>query len=535
MFSGQRKGNERENERKTKGNTWSEQEDALFGPMSTETAASPAYCQPCSPSTDSYDYDRKMPAKVKSSPSRRNKSANATIQEQGRKLSSLAGNASFKLSSFISKAKDEVARVKDDVMQQQQQHQRQRTSNDNGGSRNGQSRSEAIPSIKKSKGKPTHTNSVSPLPSFSTQVPQPPSNAQNNRQNISRMVQNVLVSQVPLKCLHCNSIPLMFKSHPFFGPTQRICSTHPDNIVVRCVSCFRYQPKTNRFAAIGTSDARICPACARTAILDDNAARALYHNVLQFMESQKLDMFQGKMRNIPVQLVGEDSMNRQSSSIGCDANEQKRGLTIWSEHHVGLPNIVGVARHTSNVLRRFVEGGARNKNESNRNHTEDNNDGIRRNHWAGVRHVAVKKILCLKGLPRNLMASILAHEATHAWLAINPIRRDGVIGEQTSFGQVRKIDQTVEEGLCQLVSHLYLQQLMANDERESFMDNFKGGGPSDVKLNQYYKWSIENHSSPIYGGGFKKAVTAYSEIVQSGGGLKELFQYVSIHRDFPPV
>ena len=133
------------------------------------------------------------------------------------------------------------------------------------------------------------------------------------------------------------------------------------------------------------------------------------------------------------------------------------------------------------------------------------------------------------------MASILAHEATHAWLAFDPIRRDGVIGETTSFGQVRRIDQTVEEGLCQLVSHLFLQQLMVDDRKENFLDRLKNDGPSDVKLNQYFKWSIENHSSEVYGGGFKKAAQAYTQTIETGGTLKDLFQYISIHRDFPPV
>jgi hypothetical protein len=131
------------------------------------------------------------------------------------------------------------------------------------------------------------------------------------------------------------------------------------------------------------------------------------------------------------------------------------------------------------------------------------------------------------------MSSILAHEATHAWLAFCPIRRDGVIGEETTFGQVRRIDQMVEEGLCQLVAHLYLQHLMADDRKEGLLEGFRSDCPSDAKLNQYYKWSIENHASPIYGHGFKMAAQAYSQTVQSGGSLKDLFEYVSMHRDFP--
>ena len=445
-----------------------------------------------------------------------------SMQGRGKQLSS-------KLSNFIAKAKDEVVRVKDEVAQQ-------RGISNYPGQQEGRGVGPArasIPSVTKPSVNKQKPPSINSSPSFTTQ---PPSTNTNNLQNISRIVQNTLASQIPIPCTHCHSIPLMFQHHPFFGPTQRICATHPIESVIRCVSCFRYQPKNQPFTAIGTSSARICPACARTAILDDTAARRLYENVLQFMQSQGLDMFQGKMMNVPVYLVDENSMNQQSSSIGCNANEQKRGLCIWSEQHLGLPDVVGVARSATSALRRVIgKNSGATSSRPTRSADVDSDTTVRRNHWAGMRHVQIRKILCLKGLPATLMASILAHEATHAWLAINPLRRDGVVGDETSFGQIRRIDQTVEEGMCQLVSHLCLQQLMANDEEDRFMDRFNGDGPSDVKLNQYYKWSIENHASPIYGGGFKKAAKAYTQTVESGGGLKELLQYVSIHRDFPPL
>jgi hypothetical protein len=33
---------------------------------------------------------------------------------------------------------------------------------------------------------------------------------------------------------------------------------------------------------------------------------------------------------------------------------------------------------------------------------------------------SVTAILCLSGLPRDLTASVLAHEATHAWIKLHP-------------------------------------------------------------------------------------------------------------------
>lgn len=327
----------------------------------------------------------------------------------------------------------------------------------------------------------------------------------------------------------------MYQTHPFFGATERICSSHPAQSVTRCVSCFRFQPKKKPFALIGTSTARICPSCARTAILDNGAAKKLYEHVLQFMEREGLDMFGGKMKNVPVVLVSEDNLNRESSTIGCDATSKKRGLTIWSEMHIPLPDVVGLAKSASKALRRVANRRSARTQSDVETSSGNREAEVKRNIWGGSRHVIVQKILCLKGLPRNLMGSILAHEATHAWLAMNPIRRDGVVGDSSSFGSVRRIDSTIEEGICQLVSHLYLQTLMTNDKKEGFRDHFSRNGPSDVKLNQYYKWAIENHPSPVYGGGFKKAAVAYTQTVNSGGGLKELIQYVTIHRDFPPI
>jgi len=484
------KSNQTQRKRNGKNNTWSEQEDALFGPPST-----PVYCEPC------IDTTLKAPKASATKPS----------VDQKRKVSmpalakKLAGNASSRVTSIISKVS---------------QQSRPRPNVENSSRIRG-------PPTKT----PTYKSNIKDGEQFST--PSPLTLFGNSGSNTLRNVRNAVLSQAPHLCAHCHALPMRFQCHPFFGPTERICSTHPLESVTCCVSCFRFQPKNKPFQPIGTSSAKICPACARTAILDDDAARRLYENVLSFMEGQGLDMFQGRMLNIPIHLVGENGMNEQSSSIGCNANEKKRGLTIWSEVHAGLPSVSGIAEGiTKAVSSTFLRPMSRKSNTS-----ESDNNNITRNVWAGMRHVSVKKILCLKGLPENLMASILAHEATHAWLAFNPIRRDGVRGEKTSFGQVRRIEQTVEEGLCQLVSYLYLQHLSADDKQglSDMMKTITGADVSDSTLNQYYKWSIENHSSPVYGGGFKKAARAYSQIIESGGELKDLFQYISMHRDFPPM
>ena len=512
---------QKQKRRQDTANSWAEQEDALFGP-----APDNLYCEPCIATGVDADADadvdttRRAASKEDKAPATRPTSTSTRKVSMPALAKKIACSASSRVTNIITKAKSEVSRVS-------QYHGNLDNGAGAGSSRTRMGRrapSKPLPvvinttNIKKGGG-----YSKTSVPSFTT-----PALPGNDQSNILRKARNIALAQVPNLCSHCHAFPMLSVCHPFFGPSERICSSHPPESIIRCVSCFRFQPKFKPFQQLGTSAARICPACARTAILDDNAARRLYENIISFLECQGLDMFQGKMLNVPIQLVDEDTMNQHGSTIGCDANEKKGGLTIWSEVH--LPVISGVARGMANAASNFRRYRGGKKNESN----FDNGGGSSGN--AG-RHASVQRILILKGFPENLMASVLAHEATHAWLCYDPIRRYGVPGEHTSFGQIRRIDQTVEEGLCQLVSYLYLQHLTVDDKKRGVSDMvkmFTGGDPTDLTLNQYYKWAIENHPSPVYGGGFKKAAKAYSQTLESGGGLKDLFQYVSMHLDFPP-
>jgi hypothetical protein len=60
-------------------------------------------------------------------------------------------------------------------------------------------------------------------------------------------------------------------------------------------------------------------------------------------------------------------------------------------------------------------------------------------------------VLVLYGLPRDLVSSILAHEAMHVWLKLNQ-------------GFPFRMEPRLEEGLCQVVAYLYLQKIAASAE-----------------------------------------------------------------------
>jgi hypothetical protein len=470
------------NQRTSAGNNWKDQDEAFFG--SENTGATLNYCEPCIKTNNNNTKDQ---------PTNHKSIVGIQSYLQKQKLTNAATSTSKQFLNLIEKTKQAVDHRLNDINTTQQRN--------NPG--------------------PNRTNNSIPASSKRTN---------HTSRDIGRVVQNALVSQIPLRCAHCHSIPMMYQTHPFFGPTERICSTHSLNSIVRCVSCQRFQPKGTPFTQIGTSIARICPACARTAILDKEAAKLLYMDILVFMERKGLKVFD-EMHHIPIHVVNEDAINTNSSAIGCDANEQKRGLCVWSEQHFGLPvnpmDVVGAAK---GIFQRLSG------NQTSTNQSLSSEYDQLRNTRAGWRKVTIQSIYVLKGLPRNLMASILAHESTHAWLGLNPIRRDGVLGEQTSFGTIRNIDQIVEEGICQLMAYLYLQQIISTEEDSKTDRTFQlSKEPSDSKLNQYFIWSIENHTSPVYGDGFHKALSAYKHICEKGGGLNDLMHYISVHRDFPPT
>jgi hypothetical protein len=134
---------------------------------------------------------------------------------------------------------------------------------------------------------------------------------------------------------------------------------------------------------------------------------------------------------------------------------------------------------------------------------------------AGNPNSNVFAILCLSGLPRDLTTSILAHEATHAWIKLHP-----------SFDHRKPIPAQVEEGCAQLVAMLLLCDGL--DDPPSYSSLLEGDGPSDEKLRQYFKFSIERDDNEIYGTGYRRAAMAYRDI-----GIEALLSHVVRYRDFP--
>merc|ERR1712038_724965 len=130
-------------------------------------------------------------------------------------------------------------------------------------------------------------------------------------------------------------------------------------------------------------------------------------------------------------------------------------------------------------------------------------------------NTAVTAILCLSGLPSDLTASILAHEACHAWIKLHP-----------EYDPTIPLPLQVEEGCCQLIAMLFLCDGLEPPNTEPGED----GGPSDEKLRQYFKFSIEADKSEVYGTGYRLAAKAYAKI-----GIDALLNHVVRHRAFPEI
>ena len=226
------------------------------------------------------------------------------------------------------------------------------------------------------------------------------------------------------RCSCCDkAIEGTYTRHGFFE-TELYCIEHESSIP-SCFSC-------NRKERLGKSDKYhkfpdgrcICPDCIRTAIFDSAEAKPLYDECINFMQYILKLPISPEMRSIPILAVDLTALqdNAQNGVVRHNSGTV-RGLTISTKAeitHYGGSSILfanGNIIHQSRPTHRI----------------EEKRD--------------VTAILVLYGLPATLTASILAHEATHAWLKLN---------KNFPFSLPAK----TEEGLCQVIAERYLSHLL---------------------------------------------------------------------------
>jgi hypothetical protein len=308
---------------------------------------------------------------------------------------------------------------------------------------------------------------------------------------------------------------IQFIRHPFFE-TEIMCPKHREDSYRRCTGCSRFEPGGTgggggggSFADLNDNGRCVCDSCLRTVIVDSEDAKPLWEKVLSFFEHQlKLPVWDD-MRQIPILIVGHDALNDQmrnntGEAHGGSTQIMTRGLCL-SEHQCGFNFMLPRMRFDSKLSSFLPSDGQAN------GHTYFQiPDASTGSNPAST----VTAILCLSGLPADLTASILAHEACHAWIKLNP-----------NFHYSKQIPPQVEEGCCQLIAMLFLNDGLERASRE-------GGenGPSDEKLRQFFKFSIESDTNEVYGEGYRLAARSYAKI-----GLEALLSHVVNYQTFPSI
>ena len=249
----------------------------------------------------------------------------------------------------------------------------------------------------------------------------------------------------------------------------------------RCSGCHRFEPLScpeKHFIDLGDSNTGrcVCLACCRTIVTTSQDAEPLWEKVLDFFEYNGListvetlsGVSRQSMSSIPILIVGYEALNDSLKAHSHGA-------------HYG----------SSQIMTRGI---------CLSEHSATSADSL-----------SITAVMCLSGLPADLASSVLAHEALHAWIKLNPNFRYG-----------KALPLKVEEGLAQLIAFLFLNGLEPITEESSDASN-----PSDSKLRQYFKFCIETDKT-LYGEGFRLAAQAYAEM-----GLDELLYYVALNHDFP--
>lgn len=333
-----------------------------------------------------------------------------------------------------------------------------------------------------------------------------------------------------LRCSVCRSfLHGQYLRHNFFE-SEKYCLTH-EQIENRrkCTSCHRIEPMSDtsgRGPFVDLPDERpVCLECLDSAVMTTDEVAALYVSVVDFMESSLGLAIPFGMRQVPVLAVDTASLN----------NEMNRGALTHSGPGSQQVQVRGLTLSRSGELKHYTAG------DLSFSWQHGWRMGPGRVHRVDtVREVTA--VLVLYGLPRDLTASILAHEATHVYLKLS---KDIPLD----------LSLPAEEGLCQVVAHRFLNNLHERAAADQARSNSGVGGggavprervrtggfdfhrsplsssssslfasrgaswsssssvsdsedptvPLEDKLRKYFIYSIEHDPSPVYGDGFRHA------------------------------
>lgn len=239
--------------------------------------------------------------------------------------------------------------------------------------------------------------------------------------------------------------------------------------------------------------------------MDTGDCQPLYHSIRDYYEGMNMRIDQ----QIPMLLVERQALNEamEGEKDGHHHMPETRGLCLSEEQTV------------SSILKKPRMG---------RNRILD----MRTYPQKLTRRCEVTAILVLYGLPRLLTGSILAHELMHGWLRLKGYRN---------------LSPEVEEGICQVLSHMWLESEIvpgpaasmpttSSSNYASSSSSFsshpssKKAATSDIekKLGQFFMHQIANDTSPAYGEGFRVAYAAVNRY-----GLRRTLDHIRLTGSIP--
>ncbi|KAJ6675715.1 PROTEIN DA1-LIKE [Salix viminalis] len=282
-----------------------------------------------------------------------------------------------------------------------------------------------------------------------------------------------------------------YRASPFW--IQKYCPSHEYDGTPRCCSCERMEPRDTGY--ISLDDGRkLCLECLDSAVLDTKECQPLYLDIQEFYERLNMKVEQ----YVPLLLVERQALNeaRVGEKNGHYHIPETRGLCLSEEQTIST-----VSRQP-----RFGAG-----SQLTSMTTEP---------YKLTRRCEVTAILILYGLPRLLTGSILAHEMMHAWMRLKGIRT---------------LDQDVEEGICQVLAHMWLDSELAstsgrNVASSSAPRKTRNGtrSPFERKLGEFFKHQIESDTSPVYGRGYRAGQQAVRKY-----GLERTLDHIRMTGKFP--
>ncbi|KAG6478850.1 hypothetical protein ZIOFF_062295 [Zingiber officinale] len=284
-----------------------------------------------------------------------------------------------------------------------------------------------------------------------------------------------------------------YRTHPFWE--QKYCPIHERDGTPRCCSCERMESRDAKYVTLDDGR-KLCLECLNFSIMDTTECQPLYLDIQEFYEGLNMKVEQP----IPLLLVERQALNEamEGEKNGTHHLPETRGLCLSEEQIIRT------------VLKRPIMGPG--------NRLIDLKTGPHRL----VRRCEVTAILILYGLPSDMERSKLIL----------------VLYFLAFFTGYRSLNPEVEEGICQVLGHMWLDSEIISGASTSIASSSSSSptgsakkGPQTVterKLGDFFKHQIESDSSPAYGDGFRAANRAVDQ-----HGLRRTLDHMRLTGAFP--